>query len=97
MATYTYRCGVDGPLDVRRPIGTAPATVPCPTCGTTAQRVITAPMLGLADRARTGLIDRTEATRSEPAVVSSIPTAPGPGRAPRAPRLDPRTRHLPRP
>ena len=33
MATYTYRCAIDGPVDVRRPIGTAPATVPCPACG----------------------------------------------------------------
>jgi putative FmdB family regulatory protein len=94
MATYTYRCAADGPLDIRRPIGTAPATVPCPTCGATAPRMITAPMLGLADRARMGLIDRAEASRTEPAVVSSVPTAPRPGRPP---RLDPRTRNLPRP
>ncbi|MCO1659095.1 FmdB family zinc ribbon protein [Pseudonocardia humida] len=97
MATYTYRCDADGPLDVRRPIGTAPATVPCPTCGATAPRMITAPMLGLADRGRMALIDRTEASRTEPAVVSTIPGAPRPGRAAPAPRLDPRTRHLPRP
>jgi putative FmdB family regulatory protein len=94
MATYTYRCAADGPVDIRRPIGTAPATVPCPTCGATAPRMITAPMLGLADRARMGLIDRAEASRTEPAVVSSVPAAPRPGRPP---RLDPRTRHLPRP
>ncbi len=97
MATYTYRCGADGPLDVRRPIGTAPATVPCPTCGATASRMITAPMLGLADRGRMALIDRAEASRTEPAVVSAIPAAPRPGRAARTPRPDPRTRHLPRP
>jgi len=97
MATYSYRCEVDGPHDVRRPIGTAPTTVPCPTCGATAARMITAPMLGLADRARMGVIDRAEASRTEPAVVSSIPGAPRSGRPAPAPRLDPRTRHLPRP
>ncbi|WP_214401903.1 FmdB family zinc ribbon protein [Pseudonocardia lacus] len=95
MATYTYRCEVDGPLDVRRPIGTAPATVPCPACGATAPRMITAPMLGLADRGRMALIDRSEASRTDPAVVSAVPAAPRARRA--APRLDPRTRHLPRP
>jgi hypothetical protein len=59
--------------------------------------MITAPMLGLADRGRMALIDRTEASRTEPAVVSGIPGAPRPGRTAPAPRLDPRTRHLPRP
>jgi putative FmdB family regulatory protein len=93
MATYTFRCAVDGPVDVRRPIGTAPATVPCPACGAAATRVITAPMLGLADPNRMALLDRSEASRTEPAVVS---TPPGARRAP-APRLDPRTRNLPRP
>jgi len=94
MATYTYRCTLDGPIDIRRPIGTAPATISCPACGATTQRVITAPMLGLVDPARMAVIDRTEASRSEPAVVSSIPA----GRRPAAaPRLDPRTSKLPRP
>ena len=93
MATYTYRCAIDGPVDVRRPIGTAPATVPCPACGATASRVITAPLLGLADPTRMAVLDRTGASRFEPPVVSSVPSAPR--RA--APPLDPRTRRLPRP
>jgi len=93
MATYTYRCAIDGPVDVRRPIGTAPVTVPCPACGATSSRMITAPMLGLADPSRMAVLDRTAASRFEPGVVSSIPTSP---RTP-APRLDPRTSKLPRP
>jgi len=93
MATYAYRCVIDGPVDVRRPIGTAPATVPCPACGATATRLITAPMLGLADPTRMGLLDRSGASRFAPDVVSSVPTGPRPW----APRLDPRTRKLPRP
>jgi putative FmdB family regulatory protein len=96
MATYTYRCTVDGPVDVRLPIGTAPSTIPCPTCGATTQRVITIPVLGLADPARMAVIDRAEASRTEPAVVSAIPAASRPGRR-AAPRLDPRTTGLPPP
>ena len=93
MATYTYRCAVDGPVDVRAPIGTAPLTIACPTCGVPSPRMITAPMLGLADRGRMSVIDRTERSRTEPDVVSSLPRQPGrPGA-----RLDPRTRALPRP
>lgn len=94
MATYGFRCEFDGPVDVNLPIGTAPAAIPCPSCGTPSARVFTAPMLGLADRGRLAVIDRTESTRSEPTVVS----APPPGRLPAQPRrLDPRTSRLPRP
>ena len=94
MATYAYRCTVDGPIDVRRPIGTAPATIRCPTCGATSRRMITTPMLGLADRTRMAVIDRAEASRSEPAVVSAIRACRG--RRP-SPQLDPRTSRLPPP
>lgn len=96
MATYTYRCGTDGPVDVRLPIGTAPATLSCPACGAVADRLITPPMLGLADRNRMALIDRTEASRTEPQVVTSLPSA-GTGPRPATTRVDPRTRGLPRP
>jgi hypothetical protein len=44
---------------------------------------------------RMALIDRTESSRDEPKVVSSIPTEPRRGRA--APRPNPRTVRLPRP
>src|SRR5882724_1054434 len=99
MATYGYRCDLDGPVEVGWPIGTAPATVTCPLCGGPATRIFTAPMLGLANRKVMAMIDHTEASRSEPAVVSSLPSRPRPGRNRRAsaPRLDPRTSRLPRP
>ena len=93
MATYTYRCAVDGAVDVRMPMGTAPQAVDCPSCGSTAPRQFSAPMLGLAHRGAMAAHDRAEASRSEPAVVSALPTAP----RRRAPRLDPRTARLPRP
>lgn len=93
MATYTYRCELDGPVDVRRPIGTAPATIDCPDCGGPSTRMITAPMLGLADRRRMAVIDHAESSRSAPPVVSSIPAA----QRSRGRRPDPRTSKLPRP
>ncbi|GAA5148587.1 hypothetical protein GCM10023321_11080 [Pseudonocardia eucalypti] len=94
MATYGFRCDLDGSFDVRRPIGTAPATLACPSCGGPSARVITAPMLRRADRGRMAVIDRCEASGSEPAVVSSLPSATSRKR-PTSP--DPRTRALPRP
>jgi putative FmdB family regulatory protein len=95
MPLYAYRCGEDGPVDVMRPLGTAPPTIPCPTCGADARRIITAPRLGLADRTRVALIDRAEASRTDPTVVSAPP--PRPSRPSRPARLDPRTAALPRP
>jgi len=95
MATYTYRCDVDGCVDVRIPIGTAPATATCPRCGGPTARVFTAPMLGLADRRRLAVIDHAEASRYEPAVVSA-PTGVRRKRTPMAP-ANPAFRGLPRP
>jgi hypothetical protein len=95
MATYTYRCEPDGPVDVVLPIGTAPATIACPRCGEASIRVFSPPMLGFTDRKRMAVIDRAEASSSEPSVVSTPPPKRPPTR--RAPRPDPRTSLLPRP
>ena len=94
MPLYAYRCADDGPAEVMRPLGTAPPAIACPACGADAPRMITAPRLAAADPARMAAIDRAEASRTEPEVVSAPP--PRPARAPR-PRLDPRTAALPRP
>lgn len=95
MPLYAYRCGEDGPAEVTAPMGAAPATISCPTCGGEARRMITVPRLGLADRTRVAAIDRAEASRTEPAVVSAPPARAS--RLRPAPRLDPRTAALPRP
>ncbi|MCD2185863.1 FmdB family zinc ribbon protein [Actinomycetospora soli] len=94
MPLYAYRCDADGPVEVMAPMGAATPTVPCPTCGAGAVRVITAPRLGGARRDLVAAIDRAEASRTEPAVVSAPPPRPA---ARPAPRLDPRTASLPRP
>jgi putative FmdB family regulatory protein len=95
MATYTYRCDADGRVDVRLPIGTAPATTPCPRCGDSAVRVFTPPLLGFADRGRMAVIDHAESTRYEPRVVSA-PAGTRRKRTPMAPP-NPAFRGLPRP
>jgi len=106
MATFTYRCpgptcpaapgDADHRFDVRFPIGTAPPATPCPACGTDASRVFGAPRLSLVPRHLTAAIDRAEASRTEPAVVSALPPAQG-GRPRRAAPANPALRRLPRP
>lgn len=76
MATYGYRCTIDGPLEVALPIGTAPDVLACPDCGGPSSRVYTAPMLGLADRGRMSVIEHCEQSRDAPAVVSRPVGAP---------------------
>lgn len=94
MAIYVYRCDTHGFTERSLPIGTAPQTTHCPTCGETSFRVFTAPRLSLGDAARRALIDRTQRTADVPDVVSS----PGPRPARRAPvAANPALRRLPRP
>jgi putative FmdB family regulatory protein len=95
MATFQYRCNEHDLFDISRPIGTADAQTPCPTCGNDAVRVFTAPRLRFGSASARALLDRTEKSRSEPDVVSALP-----GRRPRrtAPvAQNPALQRLPRP
>jgi hypothetical protein len=96
MATFAYSCPVDGPFDLRFPVGTAAAVADCPTCGSGASRVFTAPMISTGDRGRAALIERCERTASAPDVVTAPPPA---GRRPQrpAPTRNPAWAKLPRP
>ncbi|MGH2968901.1 MAG: FmdB family zinc ribbon protein [Solirubrobacteraceae bacterium] len=96
MAIYEYRCELDGPFEVMRPIGTAPTSIACPVCASEAERVFSRPMLSLAPRALVAALDHEEKTRYEPDVVTSLPPAPAHRRTPVLP-LTPTLRRLPRP
>jgi len=95
MATFQYRCGLHDVFDISRPIGTADAQTPCPTCGDDAVRVFTAPQLRLGSGSARALLDRTEKTRSEPDVVSALPGHRSARPTPAA--QNPALRRLPRP
>ena len=92
MAVYQYRCADHGVLEVARPIGTAADREPCPDCAAPAPRVFTAPRLSSGSARNRALIDRTERTADEPAVVSAPPSR---RTAPRA--QNPALNRLPRP
>jgi putative FmdB family regulatory protein len=94
VTTYQYRCAEHGPHDVALPFGTATPTRACPSCGDAMARVFSAPMLGRGSRAAVAAIDATRATAERPAVVRSVPAAPG--RAPTTPR-NPAWNRLPQP
>jgi hypothetical protein len=93
MATYQYRCGLDGVFDVIRPMGTAGSRLPCPVCGSPAARAFSPPMLLLGARALLSAIERAEKTREEPEVVSAVP----PRKRSPADASNPAVQSLPRP
>jgi len=77
MATYQYRCAQDGDFEVSRPIGMAATQVRCVALGADAVWVFTSPMPSLASRGIVAGIDRSERTRDQPALVSSLSAARG--------------------
>ena len=96
MPTYEYRCadcpGFDRVFEMR----SVPDSVSCPTCQGTAKRRISAPRLSKANSAAFGLIDATERSAYEPAVVNSL--TPGlPSGAGQKYTSNPLHRKLPRP
>lgn len=113
MALFSYRCqrvdarehhddpdGDDGHVvvfDLTFPIGQAPNSTECPSCGSDAVRVFTPPRLSLVHRGALAALDRAERSRSEPDVVSALPAGPGRRRAAPPRASDPRLRALPRP
>ena len=95
MAIYEFRCEHDGFFDVNMPIGTAPESITCSTCGGDSIRVISAPMIKSASRsAWTAAMDRSYKSRYEPEVVTSLPAIAAPRRT--IP-LTPKLQGLPRP
>jgi hypothetical protein len=105
MATYTFRCigtGRDvishpdgGHFDLIAPIGTAAAVVSCPLCKGDAVRVFSPPHLSRAHPGALAAIERSEASRTEPAVVTAIPGHPA--RPPTRRPANPALARLPRP
>lgn len=96
MATYEYRCDEDGAFELTRPIGKAPESILCPVCKNEARRVFSKPMLFSLPHELVAAVDHAEKSRTEPEVVTSLPSA---GRRRRTPVLPliPTLRRLPRP
>jgi hypothetical protein len=97
MARYDYRCEEDGVFEAAWPVGAAPESVECATCGSRSGRVFSSPMLSFSSRESREVfaaIDHAEKTRDEPDVVTSLP--PSSRRTPVLP-LTPTLRRLPRP
>jgi putative FmdB family regulatory protein len=73
MPMYAFRCPTCGDFDAFFPMASVPTRPPCRACGETARRIFSAPHLGRGTSTAMKLLDATERTASEPAVVQSPP------------------------
>ena len=95
MVFYEYLCHTDGAFNIMRRLGKAPSRAPCPSCGSQAERMLSAPMVLNGRRSSLfSAIDRAKKSRHEPEVVTSLP--PSGMRRPQV-RMTPELRKLPRP
>jgi putative FmdB family regulatory protein len=94
VPTYAFRCPACGDFDARFPMTSIPTQLDCRTCGGGARRIFSAPHLGLGSSTAVKLLDATERTASEPAVVASLPDRRTP---PRPVTRNPLHAKLPRP
>lgn len=95
MTIYEYQCDQDGSFELNLRLGTATESAICPSCGSAAVRVVSAPFFRSKSRAAlTAAIDYAEKSRHEPDVVSAVP--PDGSRRPTI-QLTPKLMGLPRP
>ena len=73
MPTYDYRCPECGIVERFHAMGAAPPTEGCPTCGTVAARVFSAPSLRRTPGHLVSALERAEKSRDEPEVVRREP------------------------
>ena len=95
MVFYQYQCHADGAFNITRRLGKAPSKAACPSCGSQAQRMLSAPMVLNGRRSSLfSAIDSAEKSRHEPEVVTSLPPS---GMRRQQARMTPELRKLPRP
>ncbi len=81
MTLYEYTCHTHGAFESMHRLGEAPPDASCPVCGGTARRVISAPVVISARRAALfSAVERSEKSRHDPELVTSIPPSGAPRR-----------------
>ena len=97
MVTYEFRCDEHGATEATAPLGSPPATWPCPGCGSPARRAYGRVAL-LAGGRYARAIDAAERTSAEPQVVTRLPeSAHWQARGSRSAGPPPAYNRLPRP
>jgi putative FmdB family regulatory protein len=93
VTEYEYGCPACGPFTLRRPMGSATPSAPCPACGQAGRRRFLALPVRRVGSALADALRREEASADHPEVTSAIPPRPARPRV----AADPRHAALPRP
>ncbi len=96
MPLYAYRCPQCREFEVQCAMGQVRDAVPCPSCGQDAARRFTSPHLSRSTSSAYRLIESTQRSASEPAVVRSPAGKRPPGSGASVTR-NPLHQKLPRP
>ncbi|CAM3796869.1 FmdB family zinc ribbon protein [Polynucleobacter brandtiae] len=76
MATYEYQCDQDGVFEFIYPMGTAPESRICLSCGKPARKIVSAFMVHRKSTVHLfSAIEKADKSRYEPEVVSSLPSS----------------------
>ena len=95
MPIYEFKC-VDGHVtDMQLPMSSETRQIDCPSCGSQARRLISAPSVRRLDANLTRAVEATQKSAYEPRVVDSVPSS-GNARAPKT-TANPQHARLPRP
>jgi putative FmdB family regulatory protein len=76
MPSYDFRCPEGTTFEASFPMGQAPGTLECATCGEPARRRMSAPHLSTSGSSAYRLIESTRRSGHEPEVVTSLPGSP---------------------
>ena len=76
MPMYEYQCHVHGVFEAVRPLQRAAEPEPCPGCGASAARILSAPRLAQVSASERIARDRNERSRHEPRVATSKRPSP---------------------
>lgn len=68
MPIYDYQCEHCGSFTALRKMSESDAAVDCPSCGTSSERMITAPQLAILGKAQRSAYERNEKSAHEPKV-----------------------------
>lgn len=75
MPFYEFRCHTGHTTERLLPMSSDTRTTECQTCGDEANRVISAPAVAGVDKHKARLVEATQKSAYEPAVVNSVPSS----------------------
>lgn len=75
MPIYEFKCGEGHLAERHLPMSSEQREIECPDCGQMARRIISAPSVRRTDSKMASVVEATQKSAHEPAVVNSLPAS----------------------